>query len=68
MLGEGLKTTTTLTYLHLTRDKKKNRIRKTEDQYMRAGNEIGDHGAVALGEGIKINRTVTNMDLSGDYK
>ena len=46
--------------------KKRGEMKKELKEWI--GNEIGDEGAKAIGESLKINTSLTSLDLYGDEK
>ena len=50
------------------KDKKWRREKKWEEMKEWIGNGIGDEGAKAIGESLKINTSLTELYLSGDEK
>ena len=67
MIGESLKINTTLTYLGLWSNDMIQIFNITNNIYIfRTDNKIGTEGAKSLSEALKINSSLTKLNLSGE--
>ena len=74
-LSEALKSNTTLTQLDLSREDKRNNTQMTSINnppfsilIKSTVNKIGNTGAASLSEALKSNTTITQLNLSREYK